>query len=118
MSGYIVSYGHRYGGMTDEPQPDLFYSAKTLPNPFAEASLHGLTGNDPAVVEWLQLSPHFARLVTRIVEEAEDWRAMRGGVGYPNIAIFCIGGKHRSVAVANAVAVRLKLPVEHRDVAK
>jgi UPF0042 nucleotide-binding protein len=119
----ILSFGFKYGLPADA---DLVADARFLPNPFWNPELRSLTGLDPVVSDYV-LSQTGAR------EFLDGYAAALAPVlaGYQRenkrhatIAVGCTGGKHRSVAVAEELATRLReLPgvavsVKHRDLGR
>jgi len=100
----------------------LVFDVRFLPNPFFEANLRTLAGDDEPVATWLSGFSEVDDAVTRIVDlvtyllprYAEE---MKTHVG---IALGCTGGRHRSVYVADRVARTLadaghEVVVHHRD---
>jgi UPF0042 nucleotide-binding protein len=118
----VVSFGFRFGIPT---HADLVLDVRFLPNPFFIPELKPFPGTDPRVAGFVlgqadakafleRLNDLFAFLLPRYRSE---------GKSYLTIAIGCTGGKHRSVALASALAERLEAagqPVRlwHRDVEK
>jgi UPF0042 nucleotide-binding protein len=119
----LVSFGYRHGVPADA---DLVLDVRFLPNPHFVASLRRSTGRSARVSQYvlrtkparsfLQLSVKLLRfLLPQYIAE---------GKTYLTIAIGCTGGRHRSVALAEALADRLRgttgirLRVSHRDIAE
>ena len=75
-------------------------------NPHHDADLKPKTGLDPAVVEFIVSKAHteFESLVLQAVQAVQSGRS---------VCIVCVGGKHRSVAIAEQAASRLGLRAEH-----
>ena len=84
-----------------------------------------LTGDDPEVREYVLKSARGAALLQRL----RDWLAFllplydAEGKAYLTIGIGCTGGRHRSVAIASALAEALRasgrgVNIEHRDVGR
>jgi len=118
----IISFGYRYGV---PPQADLVFDLRFLPNPYFVPELKPLTGEDPRVASYVLDRPEAQEFLDRIVDLARFLfpRYQREGKAYLTVALGCTGGKHRSVAVANAFADRLRADhattqVQHRDVEK
>lgn len=87
---------------------------ETLRNPHHDPAMHGLTGEDPRVREHVMATPGAAELVADIVG-----KILNGEVS--TVAIGCVGGRHRSVALADAIGALLtakgrEVEVYHRDV--
>ena len=119
----IMSFGFKYGLPADA---DLVADARFLPNPFWIPELRSHTGLESVVSDYV-LSQEGAR------EFIDGYAAALAPVlaGYQRenkrhatIALGCTGGKHRSVAVAEELATRLRgLPgvavnVKHRDLGR
>ena len=114
----IQSFGFKHGIPIDS---DLVFDARFLPNPYFVEALRPLSGEDEAVREYVLSMPEseefieevsglLGRLIPRYEQE---------GKTYLTISIGCTGGRHRSVAVAVALASMLNLrpppEVFHRD---
>lgn len=106
----VQSFGFKNGLPLDS---DLVMDVRFLPNPFYEAKLKNLTGNDLPVQEFLEKFPQlfeYLQMECKMLEflipkyEAE-------GKSQLVISIGCTGGQHRSVYVANKIYdfLRLKL---------
>ncbi len=116
----LVSFGFRYG----TPQGvELQFDARFLPNPFFEEGLRARTGRDRDVAEYVLKSPSGAALLERVravldlLLPAYDAE----GKAYLSVGLGCTGGRHRSVALAEALAEELRasgreVNLEHRDV--
>ena len=118
----VISFGFRYG--TPEAL-ELLFDVRFLPNPYFEVELRELTGSDPTVAEYVLKSTRGAAFFERL----RDWLRFllplydSEGKAYVRIGVGCTGGRHRSVAVADALASILRVDgrevnVEHRDVEK
>jgi UPF0042 nucleotide-binding protein len=116
----VLSFGFKYGL---PPEADVVLDARFLANPNFEPALRRRTGNDPQVLRFLHRQPDYeaflrrARGLVRFVLPRHE----KEGRSYLTVAVGCTGGRHRSVAVANAVGDdvrRLGYPVRvyHRDV--
>ncbi|MGK2879814.1 MAG: RNase adapter RapZ [Mycobacterium sp.] len=102
----VESFGFKYGLPMDA---DMVMDVRFLPNPHWVDELRPHTGQHPAVRDYVLGQPGAAdfldsyhRLLTFVVEGYQ-----REGKRYMTIAIGCTGGKHRSVAVAEALAAKL-----------
>ena len=115
----LLSFGFKYGAPADA---DIILDARFLPNPYYVAGLRDLTGRDAAVREYVFSQPDAQSFADR----AEDWMrwslplVAQEGRAYYTLAIGCTGGKHRSVALIESLAERLKdvapgLRVQHRE---
>jgi UPF0042 nucleotide-binding protein len=119
----FTSFGHKHGMPRDA---DTVIDVRFLPNPHWEPALRQLTGFDPQVVEYIdkggtlqafydRLDPLLDFLIPEYVAE---------GKAHLGVAIGCTGGRHRSVAIAEALASRYRgrddvdVEVAHRDVGR
>lgn len=118
----VLSFGFKHGLPVDV---DVVLDCRFLPNPHWVDELRPLTGTAPAVREHVLGSPLAAAFLDRLdglldvllpAFEAE-------GKAYLSLAFGCTGGRHRSVAISEEVARRLRERgfqprVAHRDVGK
>jgi RNase adapter protein RapZ len=118
----VISFGYRYGV---PPQADLVFDLRFLPNPYFVPELKPLTGEDPRVARYVLERPETQEFLNRIVDLATFLfpRYQREGKAYLTVALGCTGGKHRSVAVAAALAQRFgpgrpDVQLQHRDIEK
>jgi len=118
----VISFGYRYGV---PPQADLVFDLRFLPNPYFVPELKPLTGLDARVSAFVLERAETQEFLSRIVDLAQFLfpRYQREGKAYLTVAIGCTGGKHRSVAVARALAERLGaggagVQLQHRDIEK
>jgi len=114
----ILSFGYKYGLPVDA---DMVVDCRFLPNPHWVPELAPLTGQDPAVKEFV-LGP--AEAFLRAYVEALEITLPgyeRSGKHFVTLAVGCTGGKHRSVAISEEIAARLARPgvqVTHRDLGR
>lgn len=116
----ITSFGYRYGL---PPQGDIVLDARFLPNPYFVAELRPRPGTDPSVSRWV-LSHQVARDFLDRVRDLLLFLLPRyrdEGKAYLTVAIGCTGGRHRSVALSEALGNELatrgiRARVRHRDV--
>ena len=83
--------------------------ARFLPNPYWDEQLRPLTGQDPRVATDVLGRPgaqEFIDTYTNLVRIVSDGY-LREGKRYVTVAVGCTGGKHRSVAIAEALTARL-----------
>lgn len=115
----IISFGFKHGLPVDA---DLVFDVRFLPNPHYVPSLRPLTGNNPAVREYVlkwPLSQQFeGRLYEFILYLLPHY--LTEGKSQVTIGIGCTGGRHRSVVLANRLAEKLGaagylVTVIHRD---
>ncbi|MCL2092196.1 MAG: RNase adapter RapZ [Micrococcales bacterium] len=118
----IVSFGFKYGLPLDA---DYVADVRFLSNPYWISELRHLTGRDGPVRDYVLSRPGATAFVDRYVQALEPVLEgyLREGKYYMTIAVGCTGGKHRSVAIAEQVATRLRglghrVSVQARDVGK
>lgn len=102
----VLSFGYKYGVPVDA---DLVLDCRFIPNPHWIPELRALTGLDQAVSQHVLSSPGVDAFVDSYVsllnQMAEGY--LREGKKYVTLAVGCTGGKHRSVAISEAIADRL-----------
>jgi UPF0042 nucleotide-binding protein len=103
----VVSFGFKYGVPVDA---DLLADMRFLPNPFWVPELRELTGQDPGVAAYVKDRPDAQTFLERYVPVIETVGEgyLREGKRFMTVAIGCTGGKHRSVAMAEEIAARLR----------
>jgi UPF0042 nucleotide-binding protein len=116
----LVSFGFRWGV---PPAAELLLDVRFLPNPHFEPALRPLTGLAPAVAEFVLGNQRTQGLFERLGELLRFLLPLydHEGKAYLVIGIGCTGGQHRSPAIVEALATRLRaagrdVNVEHRDV--
>jgi UPF0042 nucleotide-binding protein len=115
----LVSFGFKHGIPADA---DLVFDVRFLPNPHYDPALRPLSGRDQAVADFVLRSPvtrRFLDLVQPLLDFLLPHYAAEGKAQLV-VAVGCTGGRHRSVAVVDALAERLRTPgfsveVCHRD---
>jgi len=118
----LVSFGYSRGVPRDA---DLVFDMRFLKNPHWDAALRPLTGTDPAVAAHVAGDPAFAPAFNAIMGLLALLLPgyAREGRAYVTVAFGCTGGRHRSVAVAQAASEWLQQAgwpnsVAHRDRAR
>jgi UPF0042 nucleotide-binding protein len=122
MNVNVISFGYKYGIPIEA---DLVFDVRFLPNPFYIANLREQSGLDDQVRQYIfgyeqtnvffqKLSDMLEYLLPHYIEE---------GRRHIVISIGCTGGRHRSVAMAQALSDVLSdkgYPVDciHRDIDK
>lgn len=122
MQTTVTSFGYKHGLPIDV---DIVLDCRFLPNPYWVAHLRDHTGLDDAVRDYV-LSQDLARPFLDQVEALLDTLVpayVAEGKAYLNVAFGCTGGHHRSVAVAEEFARRLRRKgfepkVSHRDLGR
>jgi RNase adapter protein RapZ len=97
------SFGFKYGIPLDA---DLVFDVRSLPNPHYDPVLRPLTGQDAAVIDFMQATPEAQRLLEDIRKFVDTWLPsfVRDNRSYLTVAIGCTGGRHRSVYFAETLA--------------
>jgi UPF0042 nucleotide-binding protein len=117
----ILSFGFKHGIPVDS---DLLFDVRFLPNPHFVPGLREHTGRDAEVIEFINQSNATGEFLDRTTNLLEFLipQYVSEGKSYLTIGIGCTGGRHRSVAVAEALRKRLgrldgvRLRVRHRDI--
>lgn len=118
----LVSFGFKYGVPNGS---DLVFDVRFLPNPHFVPQLKPKTGDDPAVVEFMNAQPETGEFLSRL-EAFMDYlipQFEKEGKSYVTISVGCTGGRHRSVFVTDAVArhfqsLGYRVRLTHRDFEK
>lgn len=118
----VLSFGFKYGIPVDA---DTVADVRFLPNPYWDEHLRPLTGQDQAVAISVLERPGAEDFLTNFESLIAIAREgyLREGKRLVTVAIGCTGGKHRSVAMSEALAERLKARgidavVFHRDLGR
>lgn len=118
----VLSFGFRYGL---PPSVELLFDVRFLRNPHFEPALRPRTGLDPEVARFVLEDGRTRELLARLREFLDYSLALYDAEGkaYLTVGIGCTGGRHRSVAVAEALGEELRardreVNVQHRDVGK
>ena len=118
----VESFGYKHGLPLDA---DIVMDVRFLPNPHWDDALRPLTGHDPAVrdfvLERAQANDFLDRFEALMQSLLPSYEAE--GKSYLTVAFGCTGGRHRSVAVAEELARRLRdhgyaVHTGHRDLAR
>ena len=120
MQVAVESFGFKHGLPLDA---DIVMDVRFLPNPYWDEQLRPLTGHDPAVrdyvIERAQTSDFLDTFDNMLKTVVPGYQSE--GRSYLTIAIGCTGGRHRSVAIVEELANRLRgrglaVRTSHRDV--
>ncbi|MEV0734022.1 RNase adapter RapZ [Polymorphospora sp. NPDC050346] len=118
----VLSFGFKYGL---PPDADFVLDARFLPNPYWVPELREHTGRESDVSDYvlgqdgaISFIEAYAGLISSTAAGFE-----REGKRYLTVAVGCTGGKHRSVAIAEELAARLRLAwlsanPQHRDLGR
>ncbi|HXA59458.1 MAG TPA: RNase adapter RapZ [Streptosporangiaceae bacterium] len=118
----VVSFGYKYGLPVDA---DLVVDCRFLPNPHWVPELRPLNGRDAPVRDYVlsqRGAKEFLDAYTEVLRLLTDGYE-REGKHYVTLAVGCTGGKHRSVAMTEQLAARLRdegieVQVSHRDLGR
>jgi len=118
----LLSFGFKYGVPLDA---DFVFDMRFLPNPFWVPELRNLDGRDPEVSNHVlgqDGAEEFLDRVTALMEPVTRGYLSEGR-RYATLAVGCTGGKHRSVAMSEALAERLRTDridtfLVHRDLGR
>jgi UPF0042 nucleotide-binding protein len=112
------SFGFKNGLPLDA---DLVYDVRCLPNPHYDPALRPLTGLDKPVIDFLESTPLVQKMYSDIRDFVENWLPgfVADNRSYLTVAIGCTGGQHRSVYLAEKLALHFKsqqqVLVRHRE---
>lgn len=120
LSVTVLSFGFKYGIPVDS---DLVFDVRFIPNPFYIPDLKPYSGNDEPVKKYVLEQEE----TKGFIERADDMldflipNYKKEGKRQLIISVGCTGGRHRSVAIANALYKKLlernyNASVEHRDI--
>ena len=118
----VLSFGFKYGVPVDA---DLMADMRFLPNPFWVPELRDQTGRNREVSDYVVGRDDAQEFLDRyipVVEVVGDGY-LREGKRFMTVAIGCTGGKHRSVAMSEEIAARLRAlglnaEATHRDLGR
>jgi len=118
----VESFGFKHGLPLDA---DIVMDVRFLPNPHWDDALRPLTGHDPKVRDYVletaigsNFVDQFDGLLATLLPQYQA-----EGRSYLTVAIGCTGGRHRSVAIAEELASRLRgrgvaVTAVHRDLSR
>ncbi len=116
----LISFGFKHGLPLDA---DLVFDTRFLPNPHWVPKLRPLSGLDAEVRDYVLCQPDAVAFVDRVDDLLELVLPAFGqeGRAFLSVAVGCTGGRHRSVAIAEALAERLRAhgyepAIHHRDI--
>jgi RNase adapter protein RapZ len=118
----IMSFGYKHGVPADA---DLVLDCRFLPNPHWVEELRPLTGLDPEIQDYVasfDMTGDFLERLAGLLDLLLP-AYLSEGKAVLTVSFGCTGGRHRSVAIAERVAERLRgqgiePTVRHRDVSK
>lgn len=119
MSVSLQSFGFKYGLPRDL---DVVFDVRFLPNPYFVEDLRPRDGRQKVVSDYVLTNPKGKELFERISDYLKYSLPNFESEGklYSTIGIGCTGGRHRSVALVEAISKELsetwEILVRHRDV--
>lgn len=118
----IISFGFKYGVPID---CDLVFDVRFIPNPYYIDSMKKQTGKNEAVREYVLGFKETTDFITKIKDMLEFLipNYIKEGKSQLVIGIGCTGGRHRSVAISEALFSYLaqkehRVVIDHRDIDK
>ncbi|MFL6131662.1 MAG: RNase adapter RapZ [Nocardioidaceae bacterium] len=122
LQATIVSFGFKYGIPVDA---DLVADMWFLPHPHWVPEVRPLSGRDEQVASYVKNRPEAQMFLDQYVPLLDTVSVgyLKEGKRFMTVAIGCTGGKHRSVAMTEEIASRLRAlglaarPV-HRDLGR
>lgn len=117
----IQSFGFKFGLPVES---EVVFDVRYLPNPHFDAVLGPQDGRDQDVADYVFANGDAAKTVEEIERHMRFTLPLfeKEGKVYLTLGIGCTGGRHRSVALVEELASRLRddwhVRVRHRDLAK
>ncbi len=116
----VISFGFKYGIPMDA---DLVVDVRFIPNPYYDMKLRPLCGHNQEVIEYVlnnEVTQNFIKIYIDLLNFLIP-NYKKEGKSHLVIAIGCTGGRHRSVAITNYLAEKIKsfdcrVIVKHRDI--
>ena len=116
----ILSFGFKYGIPVDS---DLVFDVRFIPNPFYIPELKQFSGNDEPVAAYVLKQDETVGFLEKTTDLLKFLipNYIKEGKRQLIVSIGCTGGRHRSVAIANAIYNDLAeedydISIEHRDI--
>lgn len=113
------SFGFKHGVPIDA---DYVFDVRNLPNPYWDPALRSATGQDQAIIDFLQKEPAVKSMQEDIQRFVQRWLPtfIEANRSYITIAIGCTGGQHRSVYLVEQLAQAFKqhypqVQIRHRE---
>ena len=113
------SFGFKFGVPVDA---DFVFDIRCLPNPYWDETLRPLSGQDEAVVEFLEQHDTVHKMHQDISGFLESWISAfeADNRAYLTVAVGCTGGQHRSVYMVECLGRRFqshsgRTLVRHRE---
>lgn len=122
LSVTVLSFGFKYGIPVDS---DLVFDVRFIPNPFYIPELKKYSGSDEPVKNYVLEQEETKGFISRLEDMLKFLipNYIKEGKRQLIISIGCTGGRHRSVAIANAIHEKLvedkfNAKIEHRDISE
>ncbi|GAB6035613.1 RNase adapter RapZ [Fundidesulfovibrio butyratiphilus] len=122
MRVHIMSFGFKYGLPSES---DLLFDLRFLPNPYFVEALRPFSGLDKAIVDYVLAKSPGKEFLVKFKTFLLDLLPLYEAEGRYRLTISlgCTGGRHRSVAVAEAVFDTIRqagytVSLEHRHIEK
>lgn len=119
LSLMFQSFGYKKNIPIDS---DIVFDVRCLPNPHWEESLRNYTGNDQAVIDFLNRSKDVQQMLADVSNYLEKWIPLYEATDrrYITVSIGCTGGQHRSVFMASQLQKAFQqkyndVKVRHRE---
>lgn len=120
LSITVLSFGFKYGIPVDS---DLVFDVRFIPNPFYIPELKQFSGVDEPVSNYVLKQEETKKFIDKTQDLLQFLipNYIKEGKRQLIISVGCTGGRHRSVAIANAIYEGLKSAnfnarIEHRDI--
>lgn len=100
LSLMVQSFGFKHEAPTDS---DFMFDVRCLPNPYWVPELRNQSGQDQAIIEWLEQHEAVHTMYQDIRNFMEHWLPGNEDScqrAYLTLSIGCTGGRHRSVYIA------------------
>ena len=118
----VTSFGFKYGIPVDA---DYVADMRFLSNPFWVPELRHSTGRDQAVADYVKDRPAAQTFLQYFVPLLQNSASgyLTEGKRFMTVAVGCTGGKHRSVAMTEEIAARMRASgfdtyASHRDLGR
>lgn len=122
MNIHVESFGFKHGIPTEA---DFVIDVRCLPNPYWVENLRTKTGVDQEVKDYVFSFSESNELLNKLIDMLDFLNPLYIKEGKSQIvfAIGCTGGKHRSVAIAEALKLHFEkkwdnVSVNHRDISR
>lgn len=115
----ILSFGFKNGVPLNT---DLIIDVRFLINPYFDPELKNLTGEDPAVQNYILQDENTIHFLNKYLDLLDFLIPLyeKEGKAYLTLGVGCTGGRHRSVTIAQSICRHIKdggkeVTVTHRD---